>query len=349
MKWTIKPLYLQLLAVAMLALLALLDPSHAQAAGLGMFAMLGTTGMSASQVRVVDPVLSNVVQGYRHPEHVGMALFPRVPVMVSGGQVIEFGKESFKLYNARRAPGGNTKRVQFGYLGKPFALVQDALEGQVPREHLRDASRTPGIDLGTRASNTTMSSLSLALEHEQAQLARNAANYDANHQVDLAAAKWTVDTNNPNADIETGKEAVRATVGLYPNTLLLSALAFKAAKNNAKVVERFKYTSRESITAEMLANLWDVERVVVGKAITFDDAGVATDVWGADAILAYVPPVPSNMEEPSYGYTYTMEGHPLVEQPYYDNNTKSWVYPVTYERVPVLSGITSGYLIRNAG
>src|SRR5690606_25974123 len=70
------------------------------------------TQMTPQQVRVVDPVLSQVALGYRHPEHVGMALFPRVPVQVSGGQILEFGKESFRLYNSLRAPGAATKRVQ---------------------------------------------------------------------------------------------------------------------------------------------------------------------------------------------------------------------------------------------
>lgn len=300
-----------------------------------------------SQVRVIDPVLTNVAQGYRHPEMVGHALFPRVPVQVAGGQILEFNKESFRLYNARRAPGSATKRIEFGYLGKPFALVQDSLEGKVPFEHLRDANRMPGVNLGTRATNGVMRALALALEKEQADIARNAANYDANHVIDLAAAKWTDDTNNPNKDLDTGKTAIADTIGMEPNTLVLSRAAFYAAKNNANVVNRFKYTSKESITPEMLANLWDLERVVVGKAISFDDAGNATALWGADAVLAYVPAAPSGMEEPSYGYTYTMEGHPVVEQAYQDRNSKSWIYPVTYERAPVLSGMTAGYLLQN--
>jgi hypothetical protein len=77
------------------------------------------------------------------------------------------------------------------------------------------------------------------------------------------------------------------------------------------------------------------------------DAGVASDVWGNNVVLAYTNLGSANAEEPSFGYTYTLDGNPLVEQTYWDASTKSWVYPVNYERVPVLSGITSGYLIQN--
>ncbi|MBF0182788.1 MAG: major capsid protein [Magnetococcales bacterium] len=303
--------------------------------------------MSSSQVRVVDPVLTEVAQGFRHEEHVGALLFPRVPVQTSGGQVLEFGKESFKLYQARRAPGSATKRVQFGYLGKSFALVQDALEGQVPREYLRDAARVPGIDLGQRAIMGTLRALSLTLEYDQAKLATTAGNYDSNHKVTLSGNnKWSDAGSDPAGDIDDGKEAIRSSVGIYPNTLLLSAQVFNALKEHPKVVDRFKYTSRDSVTPEMLAALWDLQTVAVGKAVAFDDAGNDIDIWGNNAILAYVPQQTAGMEEPSFGYTYTMQNHPLVERPYYENNARSWIYPVTYERVPVLTGMLSGYLMQ---
>ena len=302
--------------------------------------------MSASQVRIIDPILSTVAQGYRHAEHVGHSLFPRVPVQISGGQVLEFGRESFKLYRARRAPGGATMRIDIGYLGKTFTLVQDSLEGRVPIENMRDASRVPGVDLGRVAVNTVLRALSLTLEYDQAQLATTAGNYDASHKVTLSGTdQWSDGSSSPAAVIDAGKEAVRASVGIYPNTLLLSAPAYNALKEHPKVLDRFKYTSRDSVTPDMIAALWDLEKVVVGKAVGSDDAGAAIDMWGTSAILAYVPATPSSREDPSFGYTYTMQNHPLAEKPYYDNNAKSWFYPVTYERVPVLTGISSGYLI----
>lgn len=304
-----------------------------------------------SQVRVVDPILTTVVQGFRHPELVGMSLFPAVPVMISGGKVLEFSKESFKLYNSARAPGSATRRITFGYQGKPYALTNHALEAPVPREYLRDASVQPGIDLATRAVNLVRRNQLLELEVEQANLALDANQYDANHKVALAGTSvWTDQANSdPSADIETGKEAVRASIGFYPNVCVLSAKAFKALKQHPKILDRIKYTGRDAVTTDLLSTLWDVPTVRVGMAVTANDAGTFSDAWGNHVVLAYVPASPSGMEEPSYGYTYTMEGHPLVEEPYYDNNAKSWIYGVGYERAPLLTGITAGYLIQNAG
>jgi hypothetical protein len=309
--------------------------------------------MKNSAVRVVDPVLSTIVQGYRNPKFVGLDLFPAVPVQISGGQVIEFGPDAMRLYNTKRVPGSKTARIQPGYLGKPYALLQDSLEIPVPREHLRDAQLVPNIDLASRSISVAMSNVTLALEVDQATIATNAANYAATNKVTLAGAtKWSAATGTPLDDIDAAKEAIRTQFGVYPNVLVLSAKAFNAAKNNPTVVARLQYNAQVSpdatqITPVMLAGLFGVDKVVVGGGIYFSDANVSTDIWGNNAVLAYVPPVAVGMEEPSYGYTYTMEGNPFVEAPYYDQSAKSWIYGATYERAPVLSGMGGGYLIIN--
>jgi hypothetical protein len=303
---------------------------------------------SQSQVRVINPILSTVVQGYRQQGLIGDVLFPAVPVEVSGGQIIEFGKEAFMQYSTARAPGGATKRIEFGYLGKPFALFNHALEAKVPREFLRDAKAVPSIDLATRAVSTVMKVIKLSLEIDQAALALDASKYGTNNKIALTgASKWSDTTSDPGAQIESYREAVRQSCGVYPNVLALSAQAYATLKQHSKIVERLKFANVGVLTPDLLAAWWDLDKVVVGAAVKADDSGTLTDVWGNNAVLSYVPTASLGLEEPSYGYTYTMTGHPLVEEPYYDNNAKSWIYGVGYERAPVLSGISSGFLIQN--
>ena len=304
--------------------------------------------MNLSQSRIQDPILTTVLQGYSNPTFIGENLFPRVPVQVSGGRVIQFGKEAFMAYNTQRAPGSDTKRITFGYSGVQFALENHALDAVVPREWLRDVAVQPGIDLGSRAVRLTGRALQLELEIQQALIATTLANYDASHKVTLAGAtKWSIGTGNPKTDIDNAREAIRSTVGVYPNVLVLSPVAYNAMRNNTNIVSRFQYVSADSITPDMLGRLLDIPKVLVGKAIKSDDSGVFTDIWGNNAILAYVPEVPQVVEEPSYGYTYTMDGHPLVEVPYWDPKAKSWIYGTAFERLPVLTGMTAGYIIQN--
>jgi len=310
--------------------------------------------MTPSGARVVDPVLSTIAQGYSNSEMVASSLFPAVPVPMRGGKIITFGKEDFMLYGSQRAPGENTKRVQFGYAGGNYALVDYGLEGQVPIEVIQEGQAGPGIDHAAMAVRKVSNIMALRLEKQAADIARTAASYAAANKTTLAGVtQWsdfTSATSLPIQNIETAKEAVRAATGKRPNTVVMGAAVMAKLRQHPNVVDRMKYTGRDVATAEILAALFGVQRVLVGDAIYSNDAGTAfTDVWGKDVVVAYTElGSVADMGAPSYGYTYQLSGYPLAEDPYYDRNSKSWVFPVTRAEAPVLASASAGYLIKDA-
>ncbi|WP_321362604.1 major capsid protein [uncultured Celeribacter sp.] len=303
---------------------------------------------------VVDPILSSHARGYRNSEFISHLLFPRVPIPNRSMRVIRFGKESFRMLNTRRAPGANKLRIQYGYASDAISLVQDAVEAIVPIEHQEEAMSVPGIDLAAGAVNMVMDIIDLGHEIEAANLARDLTNYDDNNKVTLSGADlWSDDASDPAQDVKDAKEAIRRQIGRYPNVLTLGPSSFNSLTGHAKIKEQFKYTSKDSITAEMLAAYFDVEKVIVGKAVFLDetmtDDDPAQDVWGDDAILAYVPQGTATFQVPSYGYTYSLKGYPLVNQPYWENSNDSWIYPTKTERRVYLTGAEGGFLFKNAG
>jgi major capsid protein E len=304
--------------------------------------------MNTNQHRVVDPILTTHAQGYLQTKKVGLALFPPVFVPNLGGTIIKFGKESFKQYNARRAPGTDVKVIELGYSGDKFQLVQDALDVKVPREHLADAASVPGIDLGMTASNTAMKALTLALEMEQAGLAFNPDNYSVSNKVALTGTdKWSDPASDPISDIEDAIEAVRKSCGIRPNTMTIGAQVWKHLKNHPKILARFTFSSDQSISTKMLAGLFELQDVTLGDTVYADKDGEFQDVWGNFVVLAYVAVDPKGREEPSYGYTYTKEQHPFIEEPYFNDGNRSWFYGSTYDRVPLITGMDAGFLIQD--
>jgi hypothetical protein len=308
--------------------------------------------MNTAGARVIDPILTTVAQGYQNAEFVGMNLFPSVPVGQRGGKIITFGKEDFALYATARAPGAGTKRIQYGYSGSAYALEQHALEGLVPFEIMQEASAVPGIDLGRGAIVKVQNTIGLRLEYAQAVLATTAANYAASNKVTLAGVDQWSDysgTSDPVDDIEVAKEAIRAKVGKRGNTVVMGAAVFAKLRQHPKIIDRIKYTGRDSVTVELLAALFGVKRVLVGDAVYADAAGNFVDVWGKFVVVAYTDLATlADMGTPSYGYTYRLNGFPTVEQPYEDRNAKSWIYPVTDEVSPVIAAALGGYLISGA-
>lgn len=313
---------------------------YAFKAGLAMYVM------NPGQARVIDPILSTVAQGYKNADFVGSALFPTVPVDQRGGKIITFGKEDFMLYNTGRAPGGSTKRVTFGHTGSNYALEQHALEGLVPWELMQEASNVPGIDMGRVAVMKTQNIIGLRTEKAQADLATAAGNYAASNKATLSGTdQWDNAASKPATQVSDAIETVRSKVGKRANTVVIGAAVFAALKNHPEVIDRIKHTGRDVVTADLLASLWDVKRVLIGDAVYANDAGDFSDVWGKNVVIAYTELGSlADMGLPSYGYTYQLRNHPIVEEPYQDRNQKSWVYPVTDELSPVIAGALAGYL-----
>lgn len=306
--------------------------------------------MNTNAARIIDPILTNIAQGYQNNEFIGMNLFPRVAVPARGGKILKFGKEQFKVYDTERAPATATKRIEVGYGSENYAIVDHSLDAVVPREILEEASTVP-INLSTASIQTVQAAMALRLEIAQATLATTAGNYDSNHKTTLSGtSQWSdLANSNPVSDIENAKEAIRASTGKRANVVILSPAVMKSLRQNQKIIERIQYTGRDVPTAELLAALFGVQRVIVGDAIKATDAGAFSDVWGKSVVVAYTEMSGmTDMGRPTFGYTYSLNGYPAVERARFDDNIKSWIYGVSDAVQPVIASAESGFLISSA-
>lgn len=305
-----------------------------------------------AQARVVDPILTNHARGYQNAEFVGSALFPQVTMPTRAAKRIEFDRSSFRRRRTRRAPGTPIAALEFGYEGKPVQLHQEALSAVVPIEHQQEAQAVPGIDLQQDAVDTVLAVISLEKEIQQAATARNPAAYASTNKSALVGdAKWSDPDSDPQTQVAVAKEVIRKRIGRRPNTLVLAGGLFSALQTHPKIVAHFAYTNSATITLQMLATYFDVPNVVSGDAIYDLQDGTTVDVWGGDAILAYVAPSTSgrrSMALPSFGYTYQLLNHPLVEASRFDADIRSWKNDVLDEFSPELVGADAGFLFQDA-
>lgn len=305
-----------------------------------------------AQARIVDPILTTVARGFRSKKAaLADLLFPKVPVSVRAGRIIAFGPDDFKLISTVRAPGSNTKRVQFGYASTPYALVDHRLEGAVPWENQQESQNGPGIDLGAGAVRRVQNLMALERENQAATIARDVNNYDASNKVVLTGGdKWTDPTSDPFGDIMGAKEVIRSQTGEKPNSLGLSPKALTALRTHPKVLDRLSTASdRPPATLAQLQALFELAQIVEGDSVTHDGTAFS-DLWGTDAVLAYTSPASAQeMGSPSYGYTYQLQDGPTVEEAYYGNNEVTWYYPVSDAYQAVLAGKSAGFLFKGAG
>lgn len=268
-----------------------------------------------SKVRIVDPVLTTLARGYTNNEFKGSHLFPEVPVEKEAGKIPQFGKEAFKIYNTERGLRAKSNILQpESNETINYALTEHDISYPID---YREASEDP-MPRKQIATNKVQSIIGLRKEYMQAVLAQTSANYPSGSKVALSTTTcWSESTSTPIADLNTGKEVIRTKTGKRANTLLLGATAFGVLKEHASILDRIKYTQSGVITAELLAMILGIENVQIGDAIYATDAGDFADVWGDNAILAYVPKklsnIPNNEFEPSFGYNFFKKDMPLVD------------------------------------
>ena len=309
--------------------------------------------LNTRQAAVIEPILSTQARGYQNSEFIAQRVLPIADVPNRNMRVIKFGKEAFRRHNTRRAPGAETKRIEPGYASGPISVTQEALEGLVPFELMQEASSVPGIDLGNEAVREVQDAIQLGREVDVAAMVRDPTNYSAGHVEALVGNSRFTD---PAADtyqiVQDARETVRRKIGRKPNLLTLSPDAYNGLRNNERMKAQFKYTTAQSITLGMMAQFYDVAEVIVGEAVELaENAGdddAATDIWGQDALLTFSPKE-GRYRVPAFGYIYRLQGYPMVETPYPERNRKAWVYPVTEEYSPNITGKDAGFLFRNAG
>ena len=142
---------------------------------------------------------------------------------------------------------------------------------------------------------------------------------------------------------------------MEPNLLTIGPEVFDELQENPDVIDRVKHTrgpSEDPIDETLLAGYFGVEKVVVGYS-RYGKPGAFQACWGRDAVLSYVgisslSAAEADMAEPSFSYTYRLQGYPMVGEPWFDQTCDSWIYPVTCEDEPVIAGAEAGYLFKDA-
>jgi hypothetical protein len=309
---------------------------------------------SLSQSRVISPVNTSIAQGIQQNEYVGGFLFPQVPVDMRAGKIITFGREHFMQYEGmRRSPGANTPRVKFGYASGDYLLEDFSIEGTLPIENQQEQLATSkgytirGAEIALTGARQI---IDMRLEIAQAALATTVANYPSTNRVTLSAGSQFNDSAvDPVPVFTTAKAVVRANTGKPVNTMVIGDAALQPLLENPKILARLNYTGVNVAGLDDLRRILRIPNIYVGNAIKADDAGAISDVWGKDVVLAYTETGSMlEMGRPTFGYTYNLGGYPQAEDAYYENNNKTWFFPVSACEVPVIASSVAGYLIKNA-
>lgn len=309
---------------------------------------------SPSQVHI-DAALGNVSVAYRNEAFIAEEIARPVPVRRQSDRyfIIDAERERLRPQADRRAPGTEADEVDFALSSDAYFASDHALESVVPDEERDNAD--PAIQPEIERTEFLMEKLLLNQEVALSTALRTPGALPGINYT-LANTRWDNADVDPVAAVETGRTAIQQAVQAIPNTLVLSWPVYQKLRTHPKIAERIKYVRMGIAGPTELAQLFDVERVLIARAFQNNanrgQVPAVNYVWGNDAILCHVPARPG-LKTIALAYTFvwslapgSLGGH-LVET-WREDRRKADMIRVQkyYDQKIVASG--AGYIWRNA-
>ncbi|MFU2058627.1 inorganic pyrophosphatase [Avibacterium volantium] len=298
-------------------------------------------------LRVTDPVLTKLAQGYFNANFVSEVLFPIAEIPNEGGAVPVFGRQAFRLTSTIREIHGVSNRLTPEY-AKSIIVTLDEHDIEYPMDYREEYEAS--YNLKQYALNVTQDVIGLGREIEVATLAQNADNYDSDHVLSLKTAKKQL--NDTSTDIlkiiDDAKAKIAGDIGKLPNVCVIAGDVWAHLKENAGLLDRIKYTRTGLLTPQVFAELIEVDQVVIGEA-TQEVSEQLQKIWTDCIILAYVPRAEEenrHIYAPSFAYTLRRKDGLFVDT-YQENGGKVQVIRCTDIYKPYILGKSAGYLIKD--
>lgn len=305
--------------------------------------------MLVQQDVVVDPALSNVSIKYTNDTFIADIVLPMVKVAKQTGKYYVYDKSNLRVDKTNRAAGSAANEIDFGVAPSgTFACDDHALKGFVPDEiqDQADAALNPLID----ETETVTEKLLLDREINAANLLTSTANLTNNTTLS-GTSQWSDYSNSdPIGDVRTARTSVHTNTFKKPNAIIMAKTVFDTLVDHPAIIERIKYSQLGIVTAELLARVLQVERIIVGEAGNNTAVEGQTDVlayvWGKHAIVCYIAPQ-IKIKMLTLGVTFTYSQR-LVKRWRDEDREGTYVRIGNDNYIQKIIAAAAGYLIKNA-
>lgn len=261
----------------------------------------------------VDRPLTSIAVAYIQDAagFVADKVFPVVKVDHQTDMYWIFDREYFFRSQAKeRAPGTEAVGGTFGLSTGTFSCKVYAFKEFIPDQIRANAD----LSLDTAITQTITQQMLLLKENKFAEVAFGTGVW-ANEATgaDADGEGKFIYFNDPDCDpvrlIKDARMAIKKTTGFMPNKLVIGEELFEELSIHPKIIDRFKYTTSDVITEQMLAKLFRVDEFIVASAIqTTSEEGldnVKDYSWiVANAMLLCYTTKSAAMMMPTAGYTF---------------------------------------------
>lgn len=274
--------------------------------------------MPKMQEAHIDRALTNVSVAYMQDakNFIAPQVFPIVPVKRQSDVYYQYNKGDFMRDEAKvRGAGTESAGGDYGVEAQdPYYCRKHAFHKDVTEEERSNYDEP--LDADQDATDFISQKMLVRREVEWASKFFKTGIWGTEVEGAAAAAAgkavfFDTATSDPIGIITSAGVTMASETGYKPNTLVLSPFVFNALKNHEDVLDRIKYTQKGIVTEDLLATLFEVDKVYVAWGVVNTAAKGATDnvgfIMGKHALLCYSNPRPA-LKKPSAGYIFAWTG-----------------------------------------
>ncbi len=257
----------------------------------------------------VDAILTNMSIAYLQESYAFVAgrAFPGVNVQKQTDKYFTYSQaDFFRDQVQRRADGTESAGTGYSLSTASYSCDVYALHKDIGDQTRANADAPLNMDMDTTRFLSQQMLIRQEVQWAADAFATGIWGTDA-----TPGTLWDAASSTPIADVETAKNTVLTNTGYVPNTIVMSYKVFSALVDNSDIVDRIKYTSQESVTEELLARLFGVDRVLImaGTYNTAAEGATASysQIGDKDVLVCYTPANPGLMV-PSAGYNMVWTG-----------------------------------------
>jgi len=262
----------------------------------------------------IDSALTNISVAYMQSEAAFVAhqVFPIVPVKKQSDRYFLYKREDwFRDEAEERAPATESAGGDYEIDNTPTYFCRKYAYHKDVTEEDRTNSDTP-LNADQDATEFVSQKLLLQKEVKWANTYFTSGVWGTNKQGGIGGQKkWSAADSTPIQDITAAGVAMAGTTGKRPNLIILGATVFDTLKNHATILDRIKYTQKGIVTTELLAALFEVDRVLIAWAVKNSAAKKATEsnsfILGDNMLQCYSAPRPG-IKVATAGYTFAWTG-----------------------------------------
>jgi hypothetical protein len=305
---------------------------------------------SVSQITV--PVANqNLTIQYKPENLIGERVFPILPLASPASKILKYSKANmFRLETGTlyRAEGGETKIFDWDLETQTVTPRQISAGESVPVEMI-DIEQMPG-QLPTNSIIDAVQHATARIDEFKEKLISDVIygntwldGTNGGSAPSAGNGGWALDTsaNSFIKDVYNAKYQILQSTGIRPNVLVMDTQTFYAQQFNPIVSDKIKYTQRSVTTAELLAELLQLDEVIIGSSVYTGapenkhtkSPSTMTPIWSpsghGNAFLFHREAPGLRVVTAGLQFRLPYRGSLRYVEGYYDFRKRSYVYTVT--------------------